>query len=257
MRILEMIRRSVQKNPVHMTLIDPAAQSPERSARIAAEADTAGTDFFMIGGSTNIDEETMDAAILSIKKVTKKPLIIFPGSSNMVSRYADAIYFLSLLNSRNPEFIVGHQARAAPALRKLGIETISMGYIVFEPGMTVGRTGQANLIASGDHLSAVSFAMAAEMFGMSLVYLEAGSGSPVTVDPIAISEVKKHVKIPVVVGGGIRSASAASSIVAAGADVVVTGTVAERSTSVEEALSPIIRAVHEGNRQLGQSFGKQ
>jgi len=244
--VLGTLKSLLERNPVHMTLIDPAAQTEDRSAQIAQEAENAGTDFFMIGGSTNINEEKMDSCIVAIKRVTTKPVIIFPGSSSMISRHADAIYFLSLLNSRNPEFIVGHQAKAAPALKKLGIETISMGYLVFEPGMTVGKTGEANLIGRNDPDTALSYAIAAELFGMDLIYLEAGSGSPVTVDPEIVRRVKQRVSIPVVVGGGIRSASSAKLVVSAGADVIVTGTVAERSSSVKESLSPIISAVHNG-----------
>ncbi len=228
---------------VHMTLIDPASQDIDRSCEIAMEAEKAGTDFLMIGGSTEINEEAMDETIKEIRKKCLKKIIIFPGSSSMISRYADAIYFMSLMNSRNPEFIVGHQAKAAPYLKKMGIETIPMGYLVFHPGMTVGKVGEANLIDNDGMENAIGYSLTAEMMGMKLVYLEAGSGSPVTVNPEIVSEVKKKISIPLIVGGGIRTPENAKRIADSGADIIVTGTIAEKADKVRDALRPIIDAV--------------
>lgn len=243
MTVLSKIKTLSEERKIHMTLIDPASQDLERSTQIAVEAERAGTDFIMIGGSTEIDMAAMDLTISSIKKNTKTPVIIFPGSSSMISRHADAIYFMSLLNSRNPDFIIGHQVKAAPYLKKMGIETIPMGYLVFDPGMTVGRVGEANLIDNNDGALAVAYSLAAEMMGMQLVYLEAGSGSPVTVNPEIVKAVKSIVSIPLIVGGGIRSPEKAALIARAGADVVVTGTIVEHADKVTEALAPIVSAI--------------
>ncbi len=227
-----------------MTLIDPASQEDEKSVQIAVEAEKAGTDFIMLGGSTEIDSTKMDRAVKAIKKEVSRGIILFPGSSAMISRYADAIYFMSLLNSKDREFIIGHQRKASMILREMGIETISMAYLVFEPGMTVGRQGKADLIGRDDWKSAISYALAAEMMGMDLVYLEAGSGSPTTISPSVVSKLKAILKIPVIAGGGIRSASSASDLLKAGADIIVTGTIAEKSSSVFEELRPIVETVH-------------
>lgn len=243
MNVLSRINNLSKRRKVHMTLIDPASQDLDRSTRIAIEAERAGTDFFMIGGSTAIDMKSMDDTIRSIKKNTSRPVIIFPGSSAMISAYADAIYFMSLLNSRNPDFIVGHQVKAAPYLKKMGIEIIPMGYLVFDPGMTVGRVGEANLIDNDNEESAVAYSLAAQMMGMKLVYLEAGSGSPVTVNPNVVKAVKSQLQVPLIVGGGIRSPEKAELIAGAGADIVVTGTIVEQTDKVTEALRPIISAI--------------
>ena len=233
----------IKKRKVHMTLIDPASQDISRSTEIAVEAEKAGTDFFMIGGSTSIDMKAMDETIESIKRETRKPVIIFPGSSSMISRHADAIYFMSLLNSRNPDFIIGHQVKAAPYLKKMKVETIPMGYLVFDPGMTVGKVGEANLIDNNKEDCALAYSLAAQMMGMKLIYMEAGSGSPVTVNPKIVKAVKSQVSVPLIVGGGIRTRERASLIAKAGADVVVTGTIVEKAEKVYDALMPIIQEI--------------
>lgn len=243
MTIYGQIYDLIRKRKVHMTLIDPASQDVSRSTEIAVEAERAGTDFLMIGGSTSIDMNAMDETIDSIKKETRRPVIIFPGSSSMISGHADAIYFMSLLNSRNPNFIIGHQVKAAPYLKKMGIETIPMGYLVFDPGMTVGKVGEADLIDNEKEDSAVSYSLAAQMMGMKLIYLEAGSGSPVTVNPKIVRAVKAQITVPLIVGGGIRTRENASLIAKAGADVVVTGTIVEKAEKVYDALKPIIQEI--------------
>ncbi len=247
MSVYSDILEQLKQHKLHMTLIDPARQDPEDSAEIANQAGLAGTDFIMIGGSTEIDRYRMDEAIVAIKKKCQRKVIIFPGSSSMISRHADAIYFMSLLNSRSPEFLFRHQVRAAPHLRRMKIESIPMGYLVFKPGMTVGRVGEADLLDNEDPESAVSYSMAAEMMGMKIVYLEAGSGSPTTVSPALISHVKKAISIPLIVGGGIRNASSAADIARAGADIVVTGTIVEGCRDIYQRLSPIVEAVHSAN----------
>ncbi|EQD63200.1 Geranylgeranylglyceryl phosphate synthase, partial [mine drainage metagenome] len=187
--------------------------------------------------------EMIDSTALQIRKQSGLKTILFPGSSEMISRNADAIFFMSLLNSRNTKFLMGYQVASSRFVKRLGIETISMGYIVFEPGMTVGEVGEANLVGRDDTNLAASYVAAAELLGMRLVYLEAGSGAPQHIPPDTIRAVKKEASIPVIVGGGIRTPEAARSVTDAGADIVVTGTVAERAVSVVESLSPIVEAV--------------
>ncbi len=243
MKIYDEIIETLKQRKIHMTLIDPAAQSSDRAAKIADEAVKAGTDYIMIGGSTKVDPAKLRETISKIKERTKKKIIIFPGSASMVSDNADAIYFMSLLNSSTPEFIISHQVIAAPVLKKMGIETISMGYVVFEPGMTVGRVGNARLVPRTDAELAVGYSLAAEMLGMKLVYLESGSGSPTYVSEEVIKAVSKSLTIPLIVGGGIRDAKVASRVAEAGANIIVTGTVAEKAENIFGVLEPIIKAV--------------
>ncbi|MHB1471171.1 MAG: phosphoglycerol geranylgeranyltransferase [Thermoplasmataceae archaeon] len=243
MKVYDEIISTLKNDKIHMTLIDPASQDVDRAAAIAKEADRAGTDYFMIGGSTEIDSKRMDCTIGEIRKVTDKKIIIFPGSSSMLSRKADAIYFMTLMNSRNPEFIVKHQVKAAPILRSIKMETISMGYIIFKPGMTVGRIGEADLLDETNMDEVVSYSIAAEMFGLKMLYLEAGSGSPSHIRPDTVSGVRSSVSIPLIVGGGIRDPEASRKISQAGADIIVTGTVAEKSSNIEKVLGNIIKSM--------------
>ena len=243
MNVYEEILRKSKKQKIHMTLIDPATSGIEGSAKIAHEAERAGTDFILLGGSTNLSLKEMDRSAISIKSKADLPVIIFPGSSNMFTGHADAIFFMSLLNSKDREFIMDHQIKAARIVKKSGIESIPMGYIIFEPGMTVGKVGKAMLIGREDKGLAVDYAIAAELLGMKLIYMEAGSGSPVPIDENTVREVKKYLSIPVIVGGGIRSPSAATKICGAGADIIVTGTIAEQATDVYATLKPIIDSI--------------
>ncbi|MGC8609026.1 MAG: geranylgeranylglyceryl/heptaprenylglyceryl phosphate synthase [Thermoplasmata archaeon] len=243
MKILEEILEKLKKEKLHMTLIDPDSKDPEKCADIAYEAERAGTDYIMVGGSTGIDEELMDTTVKKMRSRIKKKIIIFPGSSRMISRSADAIFYMTLLNSKNPEYIVGHQVSAAKFLMEAGIETIPMAYIIFSPGMTAGRVGEAKLVDRADSEKALSYAAAAKLFGFPLIYFESGSGSSTYVSEETISYVKAKVKIPLIVGGGIRNSTSATRLAAAGADIIVTGSIAEQSNDIYRDLSDIIGGI--------------
>lgn len=241
--MMQYIAETLARHKMHMTLIDPAKQSPEKAAAIAAKAAESGTDAVMVGGSTGVTQENLDATVDAIKKACKLPVIYFPSGANALARRSDAIYFMSMLNSRNVRNVSGEHWRAAPIIRKLGVEPISMGYIVVEPGMKVGEVGEADPVKRTDVPRAVGYAVATEMFGMDLVYLEAGSGAPEPVPSQMISEVKKSIRIPLIVGGGISCPDKAESVVRSGADIVVTGTLVENG-DYEGKLAEVISRVH-------------
>jgi phosphoglycerol geranylgeranyltransferase len=228
-----------------MTLLDPDKQTADEAGRLAASAARSGSDAIMIGGSTGVTQDQVDATVLAIKAAAGLPTILFPASAANLSRHADALYFMSLLNSRDTRLIVGEQRRAAPLVKKWGLETIPMAYLVVEPGMRAGEVGHADPIPRSEPETAVGYALAAQMLGMRLVYLEAGSGAPEPVPTAMIAAVRRAIDIPLVVGGGIRSAEAAGNVARAGADIVVTGTVVEREKD-GETLRRIIEAVKAG-----------
>ena len=227
-----------------MTLIDPAKQSAAESGEIAAKAKRAGTDAIMVGGSTGVTQDNLDSAVDQIKRSCNLPVIYFPSGANAIAKRCDAIYFMSMLNSKNVKNITGEHWKGAPVIKKLGLETISMGYIIVEPGMKVGEVGEADVVMRDDFNRAVGYAMAAEFFGMDLVYLEAGSGAPDPVPADMISRVRESIEVPLVVGGGITSAEKAAAVSRAGADIVVTGTLVENG-DFESELGAVVLAVHQ------------
>jgi len=242
MNVLTYILDRIAAGKVHMTLIDPDKQSPAEAADLAATAAGSGTDAVMVGGSTGATAERTDATVRAVKGCVSIPVILFPAGSSGLSRHADAVYFMSLLNSRTPRMIVGEQKDAVSVIRRWGLEAIPMAYLIVEPGMRAGKVGRANPIPRTDAVEAVRYALAAQYMGMRLVYLEAGSGAPSPVPAAMISAVKRAVSIPVVVGGGIRTPAAAARVARAGADVVVTGTILETARRAA-VLDGIVRAV--------------
>jgi phosphoglycerol geranylgeranyltransferase len=239
--VKDYIYERVKKGTLHMTLLDPAKQDPARAAEMAAVAQEMGTDAIMVGGSTDVTQENLDATILAIKGKVDLPVIYFPSGAHAISRHADAIYFMSMLNSVNVNHVIGEQIKGAPIVKMLGIEPLSMGYIIIEPGMKVGEVGMANPIPRAEPQKAAAYALAAEYMGMQLVYLEAGSGAPEPVPSEMIAAVKSTISVPLIIGGGIRDARTAEQVRLAGADVVVTGTVVENS-ELGEDLRKLIRA---------------
>jgi len=243
--VYESILERRKKGPLHMTLLDPDKQAPAEAAALSSEAAAAGTDAIMIGGSTGVTQNKVDATVLAIKEAAKVPVILFPASAANLSPHADALYFMSLLNSRDPRLIIGEQRLAAPVVRAWGLETIPMAYLVIEPGMRAGEVGDAELISRKNPTVAVQYALAAQLLGMKLVYLEAGSGAPEPVPDRLIRAVREAIEIPVVVGGGIRTPEAAKAAIHAGADIVVTGTIVEVARE-GDALRRIIETVKAG-----------
>jgi phosphoglycerol geranylgeranyltransferase len=227
MRVKEYLWNKMAEGTMHMTLIDPASQTPERAGKISAKAERLGSDAIMVGGSTGVTNRNLDETLLAIRSDVNVPIICFPSGVNALSPHCDAMYFMSMLNSRNLRNVIGEQVRGAPLVKRMGLETIPMGYLIVEPGMKVGEVGEAEMIGRGDLERAIAFGLAAEFLGMELVYLEAGSGAPDPVPAEMVRAVKHNISIPLVVGGGIRRPEQAALLREAGADIIVTGTVVE------------------------------
>lgn len=228
MTVKQYLLDRIQKGTIHLALIDPDKQSSEEAGRIALEMKKAGSDAVMIGGSTGVTNDNLGATARAIKEMSGLPTIYFPGGPGAMSPEVDSIFFMSMVNSADPFFLFGAQAMAAPYIRKLNIEPISMGYVIIAPGMKVGEVGKAVPIKHDEIEKAVGYAIACEMYGMDFVYLEAGSGADKPVPPTMITAVKKSISIPLIIGGGIRTPEAATAARKAGADAIVTGTFLER-----------------------------
>ncbi|MDR0791245.1 MAG: geranylgeranylglyceryl/heptaprenylglyceryl phosphate synthase [Methanomassiliicoccaceae archaeon] len=241
MNVKNYLTERIAKGTIHFTLLDPDKQPVEEAAEIARKAEAAGTDAIMIGGSTDVTQDNLDATAKAIKKACKLPTVYFPSGAHAISGNCDAIFFMSMVNSASVDWVIGEQVKGSLITKKLGLEPISMGYIIVEPGMKVGEVGRAVPIKHDDLKGAMSYALACEYLGMSFVYLEAGSGADRPVPPEMIAAVKKILSVPLIVGGGIRTPEAAEAARLAGADAVVTGTFVERCSDDSE-LRNVIKA---------------
>lgn len=243
-KVGDYIRDTVRKEKMHMTLLDPDKQVElNNTEKIVDAAVEAGTDAFMVGGSTGIDRNIVSRTVKEIKEETDVPVILFPTDAGSVAENADAIYFMTIMNSTNVSMVMGEQAKGAPFIKKVGLEPISMGYIIVEPGMRVAMVSETDVVPRVNSEMAVGYALAAQYFGFSLVYLEAGSGAPEPVPGDMISRVKEEIDIPLIVGGGIRTADQARKVAESGADVMVTGTIVEEVSDVKNRLGEIINQI--------------
>jgi len=240
------IVKSRQKHPLHFTLLDPGKMGPDNLVELATQTAEAGTDGFMIGGSTDLSLEKVDAAVDAIKNITHLPVILFPTHASSVSGHADAIFFMSLLNSESRQFLVGEQIASARWVKKTGLEPLSMAYLVVAPGMAAGKVGQAQPLPRNDPNLVVSHALAGQYLGMNYIYLEAGSGASAPVPAEIVKAVRAEIDALLIVGGGIRSPEDALLAVEAGADIIVTGTLVETSNKLKEEMSQLIKLIHSG-----------
>ena len=245
MTLAKDIVKKVKKKKLHFALLDPDKQSPEKAGEIAKKAELAGSSVIMVGGSTILSQEQVDDCVKAIKKHSKLPVILFPSGAKFLSKYADGVFFMSLLNSRNLDFVIREHVKGAPFVKYYGIEPISMGYVIVEPGMTAGKVGEVDLIEKDDIETAVGYALSAQYLGMDFFYLEAGSGAPEPISNEMIKAVKSAIDIPLIVGGGIRRPLVASEKANAGADIVVTGTKLEEDKHVKKTLADLIKAIEE------------
>jgi len=218
-----------REGAVHLTLIDPEKTTVALASAIAKKAEEGGTAGIMVGGSTFTSTSHLDNVVKAIKKAVKIPVILFPNNITGISRYADAIWFMSLLNSTDPYFLVGAQILGAPLVRRFGLEAIPMAYIIVGEGETAGVIGRAVPIPYDKPELAAAHALAAQYLGMHFVYLEGGSGAKTPVPANMIRTVKSTIDIPLIVGGGIRKKEHVQLAVMAGANVIVTGNVVENS----------------------------
>lgn len=212
---------------IHITLIDPEKVTPPQASRIVENSKASGTSAIMVGGSTFVSQDHLDEVVKAIKGTINIPTILFPNNITGISRYADAIWFMSLLNSVDPYFLIGAQILGAPLVKKFGLEPISMGYLIVGEGGTAGIVGKAIPVPYDKPELAAAHALAGQYLGMHFLYLEGGSGAKEPVPPTMIRAVKHYINIPLIVGGGIRSREQALAAASAGADIIVTGNLIE------------------------------
>ncbi|MBD3210647.1 geranylgeranylglyceryl/heptaprenylglyceryl phosphate synthase [Candidatus Micrarchaeota archaeon] len=228
-------------------LIDPLDyETPEDAVRTARNADEADADVLLIGGSTGVQGEVLDSVAKEIKKEVSKPVVLFPGNIGTLTQYADAVYFMSMLNSRNTYWVSEAQALAAPVVRHYGIEPLPVAYVVVDPGGTVGWVGDAKRIPRSKPKIAAAFAMAAEYMGFRFFVTDAGSNPETGHIPLEmVKAVGSATTIPYIAAGGIRSPEEAKSVIRAGADIIQVGTAFEKEGSVSK-IKDMVKAVRDG-----------
>lgn len=228
----------------YWVLLDPDDFTVEDAAKIAVQAERAGADALLIGGSL-LHSNHFDRFVASVKAAVAIPVILFPGDATQLSPHADALLYLSLVSGRNPTNLIGEHVKAAPVIRETGIEPVPTAYMLVESGNVSSVEFMSNTrpLPRNKPGIAVAHALAAQYMGMKLIYLEAGSGAEKSVPDAMIAQVKAHIELPLIVGGGIRDAATAKAKLAAGADIIVTGNVlrSEGGVSVMGEIAAVVR----------------
>jgi putative glycerol-1-phosphate prenyltransferase len=200
-------------------------------------------DFFLVGGSL-LTSTFLNSTVRTLKGHSDIPVILFPGSNLHIDPSADAILLLSLISGRNPDFLIGQHVIAAPVLKKSKLEILPTGYMLIESGKptTVSYISNTTPIPYDKPEVAACTAMAGEMLGLQLIYLDAGSGAQRPVSPRTIAAVRRSVEVPIIVGGGITTPQAAEDALRAGADVIVIGNGIEKDPNLLVEVSERISA---------------
>ena len=225
-------------------LIDPDKREEEDIIGICREAEKADVDYVFIGGSL-LTNGNLHRCVKVVKATCKLPAILFPGSNLQIDASADAILFLSLISGRNPDLLIGQHVIAAPLIREKNIEAIPTGYMLIESGAMTTVVYMSNTlpIPHTKNDIAACTAMAGEMLGLKMVFMDAGSGAMKPVDTSMINSVAEKISVPLIVGGGIRTAEQAAACCRSGADIIVVGNSIEKDPSLLRNLAGAVKSV--------------
>lgn len=227
-------------------LIDPDKVDDRKMQQLIELSVAAKVDYFLVGGSLIISNY-LDECVQFIKRNCSIPVVIFPGSSTQVSKYADALLYLSLISGRNPELLIGQHVVSAPAIKMSGLEIMSTGYMVIDGGAptTVSYISNATPLPADKNEIAMCTAMAGEMLGMKLIYMDAGSGAKKAITESMIEQVSKNIEVPLIIGGGISDPEKAYLNCKAGADMIVVGNAIEKDQSLIVEIASAVHSVSE------------
>jgi phosphoglycerol geranylgeranyltransferase len=225
-------------------LIDPDKVTVEKIDELTALATKARVDYLLVGGSLVVTNR-LDEVVQQIKKNCDIPVILFPGSPSQITPYADALLYLSLISGRNAELLIGQHVISAPFVKQSRLEIISTGYMVIDGGAptTVSYISNAAPVPADKNEIAMCTAMAGEMLGMKLIYMDAGSGAKRPITESMIEKVAQVIEVPLVIGGGICDPEKAYLNCKAGADVIVIGNAIEKDASLIQEMSAAIHSV--------------
>ena len=228
----------------YLVLVDPDRWDLEDVAVFIKQINASGADAIMVGSSLILGKATQ-LKMERIHEISELPVILFPGNINQLTPHVDAVFFLSVISGRNPQFLIGDQVQGAPLVRALGIEPMSTAYMLIESGRvtTAEFVSGSKPIPRDKYEIAVAHALAAEYLGFKFIYLEAGSGAQYSVPPEMVMAVSRNTQVPIIVGGGIHSPEAAAELVQAGASFIVTGNILEDSTKTH-LMESFAKAIH-------------
>lgn len=228
----EILKAKAEQQKLLAILLDPDKIVWEGIDQLLSKINQSPATHVFIGGSL-VFSEKIDELILKIKASSNLPVVLFPGSPSQISNHADGILFLSLISGRNSDYLIEHQVKAAPILKKSNLEIIPTGYILIESGneTAVAKVSQTLPISRNNRQEVLDTAQAGEMLGNKLIYLEAGSGARLSIPAAIIQLVSQNIEIPLIVGGGIKSKNEIELAYASGADLVVIGTAFEKDNN--------------------------
>lgn len=243
-QLLDKILQNKQlKKKALAVLLDPDKVEPTAFNHFLYSCVENRVDFFFVGGSL-ITNNIMAQMIESIRSLTNIPVVIFPGNSLHIEPSADGILLLSLISGRNPDYLIGQHVIAAPILKQSGLEVLSTGYILVDSGRqtTVSYISNTTPIPHDKPDIAACTAIAGEMLGLKLIYLDGGSGAMYPVSPKMIRRVSENIEAPLIVGGGINSAEKAHEALEAGADIIVIGNAFEKNPTLLPEIAEVVQS---------------
>ena len=236
--------RKQQHKTSFAVLIDPDKVNDSNMDQLIRLAVDAKVDYFLVGGSLVISNY-LDDCVKLIKRSCSIPVILFPGSPNQVSKYADGLLYLSLISGRNADLLIGQHVVSAPVVKQSGLEILPTGYMVVDGGAptTVSYISNASPLPSDKNEIAMCTAMAGEMLGMKLIYMDAGSGAKRAITEDMIRQVAHVIEVPLIIGGGITEPEKAYLNCKAGADVIVVGNAIEKDASLIREMAAAVHSV--------------
>ncbi len=239
-----------KEGALFFSLIDPL-DHPDMETAInrAAETSEAGADIVLVGGSVGAQGDLLDGVVKGIKEQVNVPVVIFPGNISTISKHADALYFMSLLNSRQPYWITLAQTLAAPTVKSLGLEALPVGYIVVEPGGTVGWVGDANKIPRNKPAIAAAMALGGEYMCSKYIITDVGSAAPEPVPIAMVKAVREAIDNFYIVAGGIKTEKQVKEIIGAGADAIHVGTAVETAADVKKEIGKLVKACKQAGKK--------
>ena len=241
MKIIEQIRNSKKSNKkIISVLIDPDKTTEDKLTSTVKLCNTNKIDLIFFGGSL-INSSMSEHYLRLIKKNSKIPVVLFPGTNTKISNIADGFLLLSLISGRNPNFLIGKHVEQAFKLKKSSLEVISTGYILVgnEKNTAVSYISNTNPIPFEQHDIGAATAIAGELLGFQLIYLEAGSGSTYSVNANMILNVSKNIDCPLIVGGGLNTIEKIEMAFENGADIVVIGNAIEENQKILNEIGKI------------------